>query len=132
MPKKHHTSTAEQYINSARQLLVDHEMLRVLGQHVGIIAFAVDDLRVIDANARASEISGYPPEELRKLQLTDLIPPRREYLVHPLQEVRHEGVFTLRRKDGEKRNMRFFLFRGEVHDTACLVAGMLEEHPHRD
>lgn len=136
MPEeKDETMTPQAYVDSAKKLLSDYEMLQVVSQHLGIIAFAVDDQRVLDCNERASEITRYPIEELRGLHLIDLVPPEKrtghdrfvaDYLILPTPRMmRGQTVFGLLCKDETVKEVAIMLLPGVVRDTPCIVAGII-------
>jgi PAS domain S-box-containing protein len=70
------------------------------------VLIADDDGRLLDANAAASLLTGYTRDELRSMSLWELTPAPEQQVGHDrwkafLRERRSEGVYHLRRKDGQ-------------------------------
>jgi PAS domain S-box-containing protein len=86
------------------------EFQRILFERVGeaIVVVDVEGLRVLDANAQASELFGYSREEFLVLSAADLLPPgERARIPAILRELKETGrlerrLETALRKDGKK------------------------------
>jgi two-component system, cell cycle sensor histidine kinase and response regulator CckA len=70
------------------------------------ILLASEDLHILEANDRASEMYGYSGDEFRTLSLSDLMPPEKQGFEQRIQDLAEKGSFVAEavnvRKDGSR------------------------------
>jgi len=94
--------------SAASSALVQSTLLGELLENAKIAALAVESGRYVAANEHACELTGYERSELIGRGITELNPfaAPPEHFAELLSK-RHEGVVTIRRKDGSEIEVGF-------------------------